>query len=60
MKPSSRIRRALWLSATAATALALTVAGLASTVSAQPASLASTGTKGPGYPPPKGIYKPFI
>src|SRR5215469_14512588 len=60
MKSSSRIRRALWLSATGAAALALAITGLTSSVSAQPTSLSSTGAQGPGYPPPKGIYKPFI
>src|SRR5215469_16800064 len=61
MKPSGRrMRRTLWLSATAATALAIAIAGLTSSVSAQPTSLAGTSTRGPGYPPPKGIYKPFI
>ncbi len=61
MKPSSRrIRRALWLSATAATAAGLTVAGVASSVAAQQTSLSSTTSNtGPGYPPPGGIYAPF-
>ncbi len=63
--PSQRIRRALWLSAAAATAVGMTVAGLTSAASAQPTSpsaAASTGTggPGPGYPPPAGIYAPFI
>jgi hypothetical protein len=61
MKPSSRrIRRALWLSATAAAAAALTITGVSSSVAAQPTSLAgTTAGPGPGYPPPKGIYAPF-
>ena len=63
--PSQRIRRALWLSAAAATAVGMTVAGLTSAASAQPTSpsaAASTGTggPGPGYPPPGGIYAPFV
>jgi hypothetical protein len=61
MKPSSRrIHRAIWVSASAASAVALAVAGLASSVAAQPASVAGTTTvRGPGYPPPGGIYTPF-
>src|SRR5258708_4962092 len=59
MKPSSRrIRRALWLGATAAAALALTVSGVTSSVAAQPLSR-TTSDEGPGYPPPGGIYTPF-
>ena len=57
MKPSSRrIRRALWLGASAATAAAVVVAGVTSSVAAAPAS---TTVRGPGYPPPKGLYAPF-
>src|SRR5215470_13148950 len=60
MKPSSpRVRRVLWLGGAAAAAAALAAAGVTSSVAAQPASLAGTNTRGPGYPPPKGIYKPF-
>jgi hypothetical protein len=60
MEPSSRrIRRAIWVSASAAGAIALAVAGLTSAVAAQPTSLAGTTVRGPGYPPPQGIYKPF-
>jgi hypothetical protein len=59
MKPSSRrIRRALWLGASAASAAAVVVAGVTSSVAAAPAS-PSTTVRGPGYPPPKGIYAPF-
>jgi hypothetical protein len=29
-------------------------------VAAQPTSLASGSVRGPGYPPPKGIYQPFV
>ena len=59
MKSSSRwIRRALWLGASAAAALTLAVTGVTSSVAAAPAS-PSSGTQGPGYPPPKGIYAPF-
>src|SRR5215831_16004258 len=59
--PSSnrRIRRALLLSATAATAVAVIVTGVTSSVAAQPASLSGTALRGPGYPPPGGIYAPF-
>src|SRR5215471_7691917 len=60
MKPSSpRSRRALWLGGAATAAAALVVAGVTSSVAAQPASLAGTSVRGPGYPPPKGIYQPF-
>ena len=55
--PSKRIRRALWLSAAAATAAAMIVPAVTTAVAAQPTSLASV--RGPGYPPPKGIYAPF-
>lgn len=54
MKSSSRRMRALWLSASAAAAVTLAVAGVTSSV----ASPSST-VRGPGYPPPKGIYAPF-
>jgi len=58
MKSSSRrIRRALWLSASAAAAVTLAVAGVTSSV-ASPASPSATH-RGPGYPKPKGIYAPF-
>jgi len=60
MQPSSRrIRRALWLGGSAAAAVALTVAGVTSSVAAAPASLSSSTPTAPGYPPPKGIYAPF-
>jgi hypothetical protein len=60
MKPSSRwIRRVIWVSASAASAVALAVAGMTSSVAAQPASVAGTNSRGPGYPPPGGIYAPF-
>jgi len=55
--PSKRIRRALWLSAAAATAAAMIVPAVTTAVAAQPTSHASV--RGPGYPPPKGIYAPF-
>jgi hypothetical protein len=35
------------------------VGAVTSSVSAQSTSTTSTKAKGPGYPPPKGIYKPF-
>src|SRR5580700_6678980 len=61
MKLSSpRFRRVLWLGGSATAAAALVVAGVTSSVAAQPTSLTGTITKGPGYPPPKGIYQPFI
>jgi hypothetical protein len=56
---SQRIRRALWLSAAAATAAVMIVPAVTSSVAAQPASLAGTSSRGPGYPPPGGIYKLF-
>ena len=60
MQPSSRrIRRALWLGGTAAAAVALTVAGVTSSVAAAPASPSGVTSTSPGYPPPKGIYAPF-
>jgi hypothetical protein len=60
MKPSSpRFRRVLWLGGAAAAAVALLIAGVTSTVAAQPTSLAGTTVRGPGYPPPGGIYKAF-
>lgn len=59
MKSSSRwIRRTLWLGVSAAAALTLAGTGMTSSVAAAPAS-SSSGTQGPGYPPPKGIYAPF-
>ena len=60
MKSSSRrIRRALWLSAAAAAVAALIVPAVTSSVAAQPGSLAVINQRGPGYPPPGGIYTPF-
>jgi hypothetical protein len=56
---SQRIRRALWLSAAAAAAAVLIVPAVTSSVAAQPASLSVINHRGPGYPPPGGIYKPF-
>jgi hypothetical protein len=66
MKASSpRLRRALLLSATAATAAAMIVAGSAAQA-AHPAPHTGAGHShvrpdalGPGYPPPGGIYTPF-
>ena len=49
---SSRSRRVLWLSGSAAAAAALVAAGVTSS--------AGTTVRGPGYPPPAGIYKPFV
>ena len=65
MMKTSRWRsrnRFLFAGATVAAALAVAVAGLAAPALARPsapASSASTNVRGPGYPPPKGIYKPF-
>src|SRR5215472_6632457 len=52
--------RFLFAGATAA-ALAVAVAGLAAPALARPSAPAAQATlaRGPGYPPPKGIYKPF-
>jgi len=59
MKSSSRrIRRLLWVSASAAAAVTVAVAGVTSSVAA-PASAPSATHRGPGYPKPKGIYAPF-
>src|SRR5262245_45004284 len=60
LRSNRRIRRALWLGAAATAAVAMIVAGVTSSVAAQPASLSgSTSQRGPGYPPPGGIYAPF-
>src|SRR5215469_2545443 len=61
MKASGRrFRRAFFVSATAATAAALVVAGVTSSaVGAQPKPHARASQIGPGYPPPGGIYKAF-
>jgi hypothetical protein len=61
MKSSTRrIRRALFVGATATTAAALMFAGVTSSaVSAAPGAPAGPSTTGPGYPPPGGIYTPF-
>jgi hypothetical protein len=59
MKSSNRrIRRVLWLSASAAAAVTLAVTGVTASVAA-PAAAPSAAHKGPGYPKPKGIYAPF-
>jgi hypothetical protein len=58
MKVSSQpVRRALWLVGVAATAT-ITV-GLTSAAGADSTSTAGPTAKGPGYPPPNGIYKAF-
>jgi hypothetical protein len=56
---SRRIRRALWLGASAAAAVTVAVTGVTSSVAAAPAPPSSATARGPGYPPPKGIYAPF-
>jgi hypothetical protein len=58
-----RRNRFLLAGGTMAAALAVAVAGLAAPALARPsapAATAGTTARGPGYPPPKGIYKPFI
>src|SRR5271165_5220177 len=63
--PSQWIRRVILLSATGATAAAVIIAGSSAeaahtTSHAGPSqSLMASRYKGPGYPPPKGIYTPF-
>ena len=61
MKASGRrFRRAFFVSATAATAAALVVAGVTSSaVGAQPKPHVRASHIGPGYPPPGGIYTTF-
>jgi hypothetical protein len=61
MKGSGRrLRQAFLVSATAATAAAMTVAGVTSSaVGAQANLQAGTSVRGPGYPPPGGIYTAF-
>jgi len=60
MKPSGpRFRRVLWLGTSGAAVAALVVAGVTSSVAAQRTSLAGTSLRGPGYPPPRGMYAPF-
>ena len=60
MKPSSpRFRRVLWLGTSGAAVAALVVAAVTSSVAAQRTSLAGTSLRGPGYPPPRGMYAPF-
>ena len=55
---SRRFHRAFFIGAIATTAAVGLVAGLTSTVGAQPKPAAGTQT-GPGYPPPGGIYSTF-
>jgi hypothetical protein len=52
-------RRALWTGGVAAIATTMIVGAVTSSVTAQSTSTTSTKAIGPGYPPPKGIYKPF-
>jgi hypothetical protein len=61
MKASGRrFRRALFVSATAATVATMVVAGVTSSaVGAQPKPHARASQIGPGYPPPGGIYTTF-
>jgi hypothetical protein len=55
-----RNRRGFLVSgATVAAAVAAVVAGLAAPALARPAAPAAITVRGPGYPPPGGIYKPF-
>jgi hypothetical protein len=53
-----RCRGALFAGTTIAAAAAV-VAGLAAPALARPSAAVAITAKGPGYPPPKGIYKPF-
>lgn len=61
--PSQRIRRVFLLSATAATVAAMVLAGVTSSAVAAPSSPQARDShsdhRGPGYPPPGGIYTPF-
>ncbi len=60
MKGSSRrFHRAFFIGAIATTAAVGLVAGLTSTVGAQPKPTAGATQTGPGYPPPGGIYSTF-
>jgi hypothetical protein len=66
MKASSQwIRRAVLWGATGAVTAGMIVAGSSAEAAhttlhrGSSQSHASTNNKGPGYPPPKGIYKPF-
>jgi len=52
-------RRALWTGGVAAIATTMIVGAVTSSVSAQSTSTTSTNARGPGYPPPNGIYKAF-
>jgi len=55
-------RNRFLIAGAAAAAVALAVAGLAAPALARPSAPAaqvSTSAQGPGYPPPKGIYKSF-
>jgi len=57
-----RKRNRFLFAGAAVTAAAMAVAGLAAPALARPsapAAQAGTTAQGPGYPPPKGIYKPF-
>jgi hypothetical protein len=58
--PRWRSRNRLLIAGAGAVAVAVAVAGLAAPALARPSALAAgTTVRGPGYPPPKGIYKPF-
>src|SRR5215472_9115596 len=55
-----RNRRGFLFAGATVAAVAVAVAGLAAPALARPSGpAASTSMRGPGYPPPKGIYKPF-
>jgi len=54
-----RNRRGFLFAGVTVGAVAAVVAGLAAPALARPSAVASTTAKGPGYPPPAGIYKPF-
>jgi hypothetical protein len=58
--PRWRSRNRFLSAGAAASAVAVAVAGLAAPALARPsAPAAGTTVRGPGYPPPQGIYKPF-
>jgi hypothetical protein len=57
--PRWRGRNRLLIAGSAVAAVAVAAAGLAAPALARPSAPLATTTQGPGYPPPKGIYKPF-
>jgi hypothetical protein len=57
---SQRLRRSLVLGAAAVMTAATIVVGATALAGATPTSAQLGTVRGPGYPPPKGIYKPFV